>query len=84
MHRQVLPWRCLVGCPDILLSPGANPLSPEAWIPEQHGTLPRHLERVVHDESEDHATVELPLEYYRLEDGAYPRRILVLDLGLDT
>ena len=83
MHSEVLPWRCLVGCPDILLSPERNLLTP-AWMPERYRTLPPYLERVVNDESDDHATVHLPLDFYRLEDGAYPRRILVLDLGLDV
>ncbi len=84
MYSEVLPWRCLVGCPHILLSPDQNLLTPEAWTPERYRTLPPYLERAVRDESEDRATVQLPLEYYRLEVGAYPRRILVLDLGLDA
>jgi hypothetical protein len=76
--RRVLPWRCIVSCPQIcgMLPTAHHPFAPDGWDAQLLPALPSFLR-------EDRQTVqpvELPQEGYSSELGGFPRWIMVADV----
>jgi hypothetical protein len=77
---RVIPWRCIATCP--FMSPKStlgrhHPLAPDG---QEVRVLPE-LPGFLREDPQDAHPVELPTEGYASEFGAFPRWIMVIDLG---
>ena len=82
VHRdaRALPWRCLVRCVHLLPVPGrtGHPLAGGTFAEfAAYDRLPFR----VWDTEEGGAVSRLPADYYDESLGAYPRRIMVVDIS---